>query len=101
MRLYICGPISSNPDYKQEFKFVEESLVEAGHTVCNPAALPFPEGTKWEEFMKKDLIEMLQCDGVAIVHTNVPSKGQALEMLIANQLGIPCRDFETYLGVSN
>ncbi len=97
MKLYICGPITNNQNYKEEFSFVADSLLEAGHTVFNPIEMELGEPIFWEEIMKIDLIEMLQCDGVAIVHTNQSSKGQALEMLIANQLGIPCQSFENYL----
>lgn len=96
MRLYLCGPISQNPGYREEFKFVAEILEEAGHTVCNPVDLA-DESEDWKVIMKKDLIQMLQCDAVAIVHTHHPSQGQALEMHIANQLGMKCQSFESYL----
>jgi nucleoside 2-deoxyribosyltransferase len=97
LRLYICGPISRNPAYLKEFKFVEDALIDAGHTVCNPTTLTFPNDSTWVDYMKKDLIELLQCDGVAIIHTNQPSKGQALEMLVANQLNIPCKCYLEFI----
>jgi len=39
MRVYIIGPITNNPNYRQEFEQAEKKLKAEGHEVINPAAL--------------------------------------------------------------
>ncbi len=97
MKIYLTGPMSNNPNYELEFQHVEDLLHEKGHIVINPVNLVSEDCTVWEDAMKADLVEMLRCDAVAVVHTCQPSKGQALEILIANQLDIPCKDYQEYL----
>ncbi len=40
MIIYIAGPISNDPDYKEKFAAAEKDLTEVGHSVINPAFLP-------------------------------------------------------------
>jgi nucleoside 2-deoxyribosyltransferase len=40
MIIYIAGPISNDPDYKEKFAAAECALTKMGHTVINPAFLP-------------------------------------------------------------
>ncbi|NQT60166.1 MAG: DUF4406 domain-containing protein [Bacteroidetes bacterium] len=97
MRLYLCGPISKNEKYMEEFSQTADMLLQAGHHVFNPAAMFNSKDVNWQAAMRIDIIQMLQCDGVAIVHTDCPSSGQALEMLIANQVGIECKSASEWL----
>lgn len=97
MKIYLCGPISNNKNYKDQFAWVSELLVEYGHEVINPASIEFNPDDGWKEIMRKDISFMLQCDAVAIVNTCAPSTGQSIEMLVANLVGIPCKDFIEYM----
>lgn len=38
--VYIAGPITGIPDYKEKFARAEKALTEAGYIVINPAYLP-------------------------------------------------------------
>lgn len=40
MIVYIAGPISKDPGYKEKFGAAENALTEMGHSVINPAFLP-------------------------------------------------------------
>lgn len=40
MIIYIAGPISKDPDYKEKFGAAECALTKVGHSVINPAFLP-------------------------------------------------------------
>lgn len=95
MKIYLSGPISNNPNFRSEFESAATHLRRLGHHVINPVDL-IDSDTAWNEAMRLDLIEMLQCDAVAILHTRQSSKGQSLEMLVATQLDIPCMDYTEY-----
>lgn len=47
MKIYIAGPITGIPDYKERFAKAEAELKAKGHAVMNPAALP--EGFEYSE----------------------------------------------------
>lgn len=40
MKIYLAGPITGNPNYKDAFCDAEQHLTKLGHVVLNPAHLP-------------------------------------------------------------
>lgn len=49
MKYYIAGKITNNPNYRQQFAEAEKQLLQEGHHVMNPAALPY--GFDYEDYM--------------------------------------------------
>jgi hypothetical protein len=96
MRLYIAGKVTGDEDYKQKFDVIEAFLADAGYDVCNPIDYVL-EGASWNEAMRAVIPEMLECDGVALLHDWQESTGAKLEVYIARQLDIPCKDVGEWL----
>ena len=81
MRVYIAGPITNIPDYKDKFKVVAEKTAAEGHYVMNPAILP--DGFEYGHYMNI-CIEMLRgCDRVVFLQNWIDSKGARTEHLYA------------------
>ena len=84
---YISGSISNNPQYVSQFKKAENLLKGMGYEVFNPAA-HFREDWSWNDYMKRDLRILLECDSIVFLKGWEQSKGAKLEHRIAADLGI-------------
>jgi hypothetical protein len=89
MNIYISGKVTGDKHYKKKFTAAKNTLEENGYKVFNPANDIEPlKGATWEEYMKTAIINMLLCDGVAMLPDRGESKGATLESYIASRLGI-------------
>ena len=88
-KLYLCGAISCNPNYKEDFARAHSKLQKAGFSeILDP--IKFCEGLQtWEECMRKCLIILSEHRnlGLAIIETPYKSKGVELELQVAKALG--------------
>lgn len=96
MKIYISGPITGQKNKnKHSFDELSIKLKKLGYEVLNPFDLDFPGFNpleKWEEYMKRDLIELLKCDAVCLLPGWEESRGAKLEVLIAQTLNLKvCR----------
>jgi hypothetical protein len=96
MKIYICGKITGDRDYKKKFYEAEERLYELGYYPVNPAAF-VPANTSWEEAMKLAIRAMLQCDGVSLLPDWKQSKGAKIEARLARELGMDVRPGRDWL----
>jgi hypothetical protein len=90
IKLYLCGRITGDDDYRAKFLDAENRLYEAGYHPVNPAAR-IPPDTGWNLAMKKALGLMLQCDGVALLDDWMDSKGANIEVDLAIKIGVPIK----------
>ena len=99
-RLYLCGPITGLPNHNRDaFNDAESALRGAGFDVFNPVANGLPSDAPWEQHMRVDIIQMMQCDAIAVLHGAHFSRGAKLEIELAMQLKIqPVRALEFWLG---
>ena len=104
MRLYLSGPMSSNPvDFNRPvFKAAREQLRALGHWVLDPTeldSLPAATATAgpadqykwvWIAFLIRDVAMLLSCelDGVVVLPGWRRSKGSRLEVLAAMVAGL-------------
>ena len=96
--LYISGPMSGIEDHNfPAFNDAADMLRRAGYEVINPAEKGLIEGWAWEDYLRWDLREVLDVEGLAMLPGWTASPGANLEVHVAKTLGIPVRPFEHWL----
>lgn len=93
--VYIAGPITGIPDYKEKFARAEKALTEAGYIVINPAYLPNDLGDT-DLYMTICYPMIDAADVVYFLNGWENSKGAGLEMKYA-QMKKKTIDFERIL----
>ena len=86
-RIYLSGAISNNPHYKEDFAAAEKSLTEAGFLVANPVRF-CREGWTWQRCVRQCIQVLSTHTRMAVIDSEIPSKGASLELIIAYALGI-------------
>jgi hypothetical protein len=88
-RLYIAGPMTGLPEQNfPAFRAAAAQLVEAGYEVTDPSTLGEHDDWAWADYLKRDLPELLKCDGVAVLDGWSESKGASIEVRVADELGM-------------
>lgn len=96
MIIYIAGPISNDPDYKDKFGAADCALTKMGHTVINPAFLPKDLGD-CTDYMKLCFPMIDAADAVVMLDGWEQSFGACREWGYAMALGkivLPIDDFD-------
>ncbi len=88
MILYLSGPITGTTDYVERFGTEAHRLRDRGYEVINPVQ-GVPAGLLHHEYMRRDLLLMLTCDGVALIAGSDESRGSKLEVQVAQACGLP------------
>lgn len=89
-KVYISGKISglSEKVYKNNFNSAELYLTGLGYDAVNPISDGLiPNGT-WEDYMRRDIKLLCDCDYIYLIEGWEDSDGASLEKLIADNLGI-------------
>jgi hypothetical protein len=89
LRWYISGPVSGIPGGNAAaFAAEAERLRALGYFVFNPMEIDLDEGATWEQYMRADLIAMLDtCNALMLLPGWRKSRGASLEHRIARALG--------------
>lgn len=88
MKLYLSGPMTGLPELNfPAFHAEAKRLRSLGYEVVNPAELN-PDGGTWEECMRKDIAELVKCDGIYQMPGWQDSRGAKLEYQISVSLGM-------------
>ena len=82
MKIYVSGRIKDYPQYFAHFKRVQNSLEDRGFEVVNPCELTKDDLT-YGQFMKLDIIHMLECDAIYMLEDWEKSVGARCEHLVA------------------
>ena len=99
-RIYLSGAISNNPHYKEDFAAAEKALTEAGFLVANPVRF-CREGWTWQRCVRQCIQVLSTHTRMALVDSDIPSRGMALELKIAAALGIEVFLVSTWLEKAN
>lgn len=92
MKLYVSGPMAGYPEHNYPaFAAATAKLREAGYAVLSPAELGVVNGWEWEDYLRRDLIALLECDAVALLPGWQHSRGARLETDVADKLSMPVR----------
>jgi len=95
MKIYLSGPMSGLPDLNfPAFNAAARTLRIIGYTVVNPAEFETDvtglEGrARWVKFLKADIKELMDCDGIVMLPGWENSEGAQLEHITASALDIP------------
>jgi len=99
--IYISGPITGMPDLNfPAFHEAARLLRAAGYTVTNPAELDEQDAGKtltWEQYMRRDIKVLMDCDGVALLDGWEESRGACMEADIALQLSMQVEPLADWL----
>lgn len=91
--IYIAGPMTGLPDFnKPAFFAAEEKLREQGMLAINPAKHEMADPT-WERYMRMAIVSMLKANEIALLPGWQDSRGAKLELLIAQNVGMPSWDY--------
>lgn len=87
--IYLAGPMTGLPDFNfPEFNRVAKIMRDAGYTVSNPAEINANVGASWADCLRRDIPELLKCEGIYLLTGWHNSKGAKLEYHITQQLGM-------------
>lgn len=97
MRLYISGPMTGRLSLNYPaFDAAAGILDDCGYGVSNPAQYPVVDGEPWAECLRRDLADLLQCEGVATLPGWSFSKGARFEVSVAKRLGMPVKSVDKW-----
>lgn len=83
--IYIAGPMTGIADYNRAaFNKAQAQLERAGHRVLNPARQP--DGLAYDEYLKRALADVFECDGIALLPSWEYSHGALAEVALADAL---------------
>jgi len=95
-RVYLAGPIASNPDgYKDAFDEAEKLWRLRGWRVFNPARTGHDPSVPLAYYMRKDIPELLASDAIAMLPNWQDGQGAPFELHMAQVLDYPIYDAET------
>lgn len=98
MKLYLSGQMSGLEDHGVEaFRRNREALRAEGYDVACPAELGQVDGWSWEDYLKRDLQVMLDCEGVATIDGYEVSRGARLETFVAREVAMPVKSVTDWL----
>ena len=88
-KVYISGPITGMPDdNRQDFQDAEDWLKYNGYSVVNPHRLNHKHGKTWGEYLRVDIIAMMEsCDKIYLLDGWTHSDGARIEYNLAKGLG--------------
>lgn len=95
MTIYISGPITGNPDFREQFEDAAAVIAERGLSYINPAALgEVMPGMTWGDYMAVCWLIIQKADAIVFLPGSNISKGSRLEKSWAKIFGLRIYDLE-------
>lgn len=94
MKVYLSGAITGNENWREEFELAHHRVARAGFAVINPALIgdqlekALGRRPEYTEYMRADLVQLMQCDFIFFVNDWKRSLGAGLEDQVARSCGI-------------
>ena len=93
MRIYISGPITNDPDFKDKFAGAAAIIAERGHEYINPAELAeVMPGANWSQYMVLDYHLLSWADAICFLPGWEQSRGATEEHAWAQVLDLMVYD---------
>lgn len=88
-KCYISGKISGLPEeiYRQLFDQAKKEVIELGMIPVSPVELSHDHPGQWQDFMREDIIAMMDCHCIYVLRNWRESTGAKVEVELANTLG--------------
>lgn len=89
--IFISGPITNEPKYRENFKKAKKHLKELGYkNIINPVKLAdiLPASIGYDEFLNIDLSVLAACDTIYALSNWEKSNGASTEMKFAEEHGL-------------
>lgn len=89
-KCYIAGKIGGlhEAEYKANFEEAKAQVKAFGWEPVSPLDLPHAHGRSWEEYMREDLIALLECGSLYALRNWRQSPGALIEVNMACSVGI-------------
>jgi hypothetical protein len=98
MILYVSGPMTGIAEWNfPAFHDAAARLSAIGHRVIDPSRHGADPDKAWTDFLRRDLADLLICEGVAVLDGWEGSRGANLEVYVARALEIPVRTVDEWL----
>ena len=90
MKIYLSGKISGTDltHTRKRFSSVADKLQVLGYEVTNPLCNGLPETAPWEEYIAKDIINLIDCEGIYMLQGWEDSQGARIEHAVAKEIGL-------------
>jgi len=97
--LYLSGPMAGLPEHNfPAFADATKRLRDAGYSVLSPHEIDSQPGKAWAEYLRVDLVEMLNgATALALLPGWENSRGANLERHVAEALGWPIKTVDFWL----
>lgn len=85
MKIYLSGPITGVPDFKEKFEAAKAEIEEKAWgwgydlEIINPAAIELQAGASHEDYMKVCMQELAKCDTIYMLNGWQNSRGACRE----------------------
>lgn len=89
-KIYISGPITGMPDYKEQFATISRKLEANGHIVVDPSVET--DGLSPRDYMRISLARLEAADEILLLPGWENSKGAKIEKLYAEYIGLRVRE---------
>lgn len=91
-KIYISGPITGRPNYKEQFATISRKLEADGHIVVDPSVET--EGLSPRDYMRISLARLEAADEILLLPGWENSKGAKIEKLYAEYIGLRVREYK-------
>lgn len=87
MKIYLSGPISGDPEFREKFELAAQYVKSTGNEPVNPAEIEVePERAAFALLV--GLTKLYECDGMWLLPGWQDSRGARIERLFAEYMGI-------------
>lgn len=99
---YLSGPMTGLPGNNlAQFAAVADAMRAAGFDVVNPGEVKLEGSPTWLDFMRADLVLLLECGGIVMLPGWERSKGARIEHDLARGLGFWVMEANAFLPMAS